>query len=70
MSVSDLGTHCDTCGCWFSWFEFAETIEEYLCEHCASGVGPDGEEWPDDGMEEGFDSEQAAHRDEVGPSEN
>jgi hypothetical protein len=40
---------CDSCGCDYFFHELVETIEEYLCEHCASGVGPDGDEWePDD----------------------
>lgn len=37
------GTLCDHCGRWFTWFEFAETIEEHLCEECASGIGDDDE---------------------------
>lgn len=36
---------CDTCGELFTFFELVETIEEYLCPYCASGIGPDGEEW-------------------------
>lgn len=48
------GTTCDTCGRWFTFFEFAETIEEYLCEECASGVSADEHEDDDcfDGMED------------------
>ena len=37
---------CDSCGQYFTAFEMAETIEEMLCEYCASGIGPSGEEWP------------------------
>jgi protein-arginine kinase activator protein McsA len=32
---------CDVCGRMFSGFSFVETIEEYLCENCASGYDPD-----------------------------
>lgn len=48
---------CDTCGRQFSEFEFVETIEEFLCEECASGISADDvdEEFEDDGFEEGFD---------------
>ena len=43
---------CDHCGGYYSEFEFAETIEEHLCERCASGIEEDG---PDcDGMEYGY----------------
>lgn len=32
---------CDSCGRTFHEFEFVETIEEFLCERCASGIDPD-----------------------------
>lgn len=35
------GAICDQCGRWFGWFDFVETIEEYLCEECASGITSD-----------------------------
>ena len=39
--TADHGTTCDTCGRWFLFHEFVETIEEMLCESCASGIDPD-----------------------------
>jgi len=36
---------CDSCGREVSWAELVETIEEYLCENCASGIGPEGGVW-------------------------
>ena len=39
--TSANGTNCDTCGRWFTFWEMAETIEEYLCEECASGISDD-----------------------------
>jgi hypothetical protein len=35
------GAPCDTCGRWYAFCEMAETLEEYLCESCASGIDPD-----------------------------
>lgn len=32
---------CETCGREFHEFEFVETIEEWLCERCASGIEDD-----------------------------
>lgn len=49
------GTYCDSCGRWFAWCEFVETIEEHLCEECASGIYED--EPDDDGMEYGYDED-------------
>lgn len=52
--MSSEGTCCDTCGRWFFWHEFVETIEEVLCEDCASGVSEDDHDgfpdmdWDDD----------------------
>lgn len=37
METHDL-VQCDTCGRWFTFYELAETIEERLCEYCASGL--------------------------------
>lgn len=45
---------CDSCGRMFYEFEFVETIEEFLCERCASGIDLD-EEFDDFGMEDGFE---------------
>lgn len=47
---------CDECGRMFTEFEFVETIEELLCQYCASGYDPDD---PDDdayydGQEDGY----------------
>lgn len=46
---------CDTCGRLYSEFEFVETIEEMLCERCASGI--EDEEVYFDGIAEGYDDE-------------
>ena len=40
---------CDQCGQWYTLYELAETIEEYLCEYCASGIGRADEEERGDG---------------------
>lgn len=50
---------CDTCGVERHQMEFVETIEEMLCQWCASGIDEDDNEWGygDDGMEEGFDDQ-------------
>lgn len=42
---------CDTCGQRKTEWEFVETIEEYLCESCASGLDEDDDEFHDDGIE-------------------
>lgn len=34
---------CDQCGLECTEYEMAETIEEYLCEQCASGMNYDGD---------------------------
>lgn len=34
----NAGAPCDQCGQWTPFLEMAETIEEYLCEECASGI--------------------------------
>lgn len=47
---------CDSCGRMFTEFEFVETIEEWLCAICASGIDPDDDEEAfHDGQEYGFD---------------
>ena len=38
---------CDTCGELYTFFELAETIEEYLCERCASGIEEYDEDFHD-----------------------
>lgn len=43
---------CDQCGGTFAECEFAETIEEFLCERCASGIEEDD---CDEGCHDGFD---------------
>lgn len=50
---ADPEFRCDSCGEWYSWHELAETIEEYLCEDCASGMTDSelddtGDDWDDD----------------------
>lgn len=48
---------CDTCGRMFAEFELVETIEEYLCEECASGI-------TDEEMDEDYlDGQEAANDD-------
>lgn len=49
MATTSDGAKCDVCGEWCSWDEMVETIEEYLCDRCASGI--DDEE-DDDGDDE------------------
>lgn len=53
------GTVCDECGEYYAWAEFVETIEEFLCERCASGVEDEDDEMgPFDGdYFEGFDGD-------------
>lgn len=49
---------CDQCGRLYTFFELAETIEEYLCEACASGIDPDDPDDDDyfpDGQEYGYE---------------
>ena len=29
---------CDECGEWYTQYGFAETVEGWLCEKCASGI--------------------------------
>ena len=36
--MTDEYTTCETCGGTFTWYELAESIEERLCEYCASGI--------------------------------
>ncbi|MFO0919672.1 MAG: hypothetical protein U0872_15345 [Planctomycetaceae bacterium] len=45
---------CDSCGRLFTEFQFVETIEELLCEYCASGCDPDDsdDEFMDDWMDD------------------
>lgn len=38
MGATHEGAYCDKCWRWFAWSEFVETIEERLCEECASGI--------------------------------
>lgn len=38
---------CDQCGELRHISEFVETIEEYLCEYCASGLPDDDHEYDD-----------------------
>jgi DNA-directed RNA polymerase subunit RPC12/RpoP len=45
---------CDQCGRTFHEFEFVETIEEMLCQYCASGIEED-DDFDDDGIEDGYD---------------
>lgn len=42
---------CDSCGGTFAEAEFVETIEEMLCERCASGIDEDDadDEWDERG---------------------
>lgn len=56
MNLPDL-FKCDQCGGYFAEIEFAETIEEMLCEQCASGIDDDREDDFHDGFEEGFECE-------------
>lgn len=37
---------CEYCGGKFTEYEMAETIEEFLCDRCASGID---DSWEDDG---------------------
>lgn len=49
---------CDTCGRTFAECEFVETIEEFLCQWCASGIDEDecDDDYDDfDGQEYGYD---------------
>lgn len=50
------GACCDQCGEWHPWCEFVETIEEYLCQWCASGLASeddrDDSEFGFEGLEE------------------
>lgn len=48
---------CDSCGSIVHWSQLVETIEEYLCEQCASGIGPDGEQWYPEDEENEYDDE-------------
>jgi len=46
---------CDECGRLFTEFEFVETIEEFLCERCASGHDPDEDDGCFDGQDSGYE---------------
>lgn len=49
---------CDQCGRYYTFYELAETIEEYLCEACASGIDPeDPDDYYPDGQEYGYEDE-------------
>ena len=51
MPIDDL-VQCDVCGGWYTIHELVETIEEYLCAKCASGI--DEDDFDDDGFGDGF----------------